>query len=135
MYEQVAKGIYAKFTGNEALSASLTGGLWFQRARQNPETPYAVYVLSGSNRDEIMGTADDAIINVDVQFNVFSDAVNGGKEIVDLLNDLAGCYDWQTLTIDGYQHIKMQPVNRLPMGYVDEIWQGVANYELSIIKT
>lgn len=132
MIKEVAESIIAKYEADVDLKSGLAGGLWFQQAQKENKSPYGVFYLTGITQEEVMGDATDNIYEVSVQFNLFSVATDGGHEIADMVKLLTDCYDWQTLTITGYNLVKMQRENILPLGYRDGVWQSTVNYALGI---
>jgi hypothetical protein len=132
---QVAKAIKAKFDGNTALSAALAGGLWFGQAKEDPDWPYGVFYLHGGTRDEIMGTAEECVKNVDVQFNLFSKEHDGGAQAAELSENLTDCFNWTTLSIEDYNDVFVQPDGLPLVQRIDEIWQATLYYTVGIEKT
>jgi hypothetical protein len=132
---QVAKAIKAKFDGNAALSAALVGGLWFGQAPEDPEWPYGVFYILGGTRDEIMGTAEECVKNVDVQFNWFSKEQDGGAQAAELSENLTDCFNWTTLSIEDYDDVFVQPDGLPFVQTIDGIQQGTAYYTVGIEKT
>jgi hypothetical protein len=130
----MAEAIIAAYRDDADLSAGLTGGLWFQQAAEENDSPYAVFYITGVVREELMGTADDNITEVDIQFNVFSSATDGGYEIADITDRVKACFDWTTIYPTGYRCVWVKPENILPVGLVDEIWQTTLNYNIGIQK-
>jgi len=135
MYQltKTAEAIIRQFK-SDGLDKDLTGGLWFQRAPQNPTFPYGVFYFLGTSYDEIAGAAHDTIIDISVQFNLFSDEADGGEEVLNLCSLLSNTFDWAALNHDDYQVIKCQREGMTGLLYTDEIWQVTLQYEISIIK-
>ena len=122
-----------KFNGSIFKNA-LVGGLYFHQAPQDVESPYGVFYFVGTSYDEYMGGAADAIIEIDLQFSIFSNADDGGSDIALLAERLTDTYDWQQLNVDGYKYIKMQREGMSAIDYTDNVWQAVTNYVLGIVK-
>jgi len=133
MITEVAEAVMKKYKGNLILRDVLTG-LYFQQAPQNAVSPYGVFYFNGATYDEIMGGPNDNITTVDLQFNLFSDADDGGQEIAVLAEQLDNCFNWQELYADDYHHIKMQRDTIVDVGFVDEVWQITTMYSMSIQK-
>lgn len=133
MITEVAEAVMNKFKANIVLRNALTG-LYFQQAPQNAVSPYGVFYFNGATYEEIMGGANDNITTVDLQFNLFSSADDGGQEIAVLAEQLDNCFNWQELHADGYYYIKMQRETIVDVGFVDEIWEVVIMYSLSLQK-
>lgn len=132
MITEVAEAVMDKYKGS-ALKNALTG-LYFQQAPQRVSSPYGVFYFNGATYEEIMGGANDNITTIDLQFNLFSSADDGGQDIATLAEQLDDCFNWQELHADGYHYIKMQRESIIDVGFVDEIWQIVIMYSLSIAK-
>lgn len=133
--KEVAESVIAKYEADVNLKSGLKGGLWFQQAQAENESPYGVFYIIGITQEEIMGTADDNIYEVSIQFNLFSAATDGGYEIAEMVKLLTTCYDWQTLTITGYNLLKMQRESIMQLGLRDGVWQSTINYAMGIQKT
>lgn len=133
MIQEIGTAIIQHYNASPGLNSSLEG-LFFQQAEQKQTAPYAVFYINGITQDEIMGTADDNITNVEIQFNLFSEADDAGMEIAGLTDLLTEAFDWAEINVDGYYWIKLQRENILPIGFVDEVWQTTVHYSLSIAK-
>ena len=133
MITEVAEAIMNRYKSCLVLKNALTG-LYFQQAPQNAVSPYGVFYFNGATYEEIMGGADDNITTVDLQFNLFSSADDGGQDIAVLAEQLDNCFNWQELHADGYYYIKMQRESIVDVGLVDEVWQVTIMYSLSIAK-
>lgn len=133
MITEVAEAVMKKFKANIILKNTLTG-LYFQQAPQIATSPYGVFYFNGATYDEIMGAADDVMVTVDLQFNLFSAAADGGQEIAVLAEQLDNCFNWQELYADGYHYIKMQRESIIDVGFVDEVWQITVMYSMGIQK-
>ena len=122
-----------KYKGDMNLSTALTG-LYFQQAPPDVSMPYGVFYFNGATQEEIMGGADNNITQVDIQFNLFTDADDGGGTIAVLVDLLNECYHWKTLLLNGWQCTKFQRVDIMNMAFVDNIWQSTIDYELWMQK-
>ncbi|MHC4499958.1 MAG: hypothetical protein ACYS21_12690 [Planctomycetota bacterium] len=134
MMEEVKIAVMDKYKAHPGLTGALTGGLFFQQAPQYSDEPYGVFYIMGGSYEEIMGTADDNITEVVIQFNLFSAALDGGQEMSDMVDELLACYSWQTLDVTGYNCLKMQP-NEVPrLSFVNDVSQASMTYSLGIQK-
>lgn len=134
MITEVAEAVMHKFETSQSLRSALDGNLFFQQAEQDQTGSYVVFTIEGVTQEEIMGTADDNITDVELQFSIFTDVNDGGTEIASLTDLLIEAFDWAEINVTGYKYIKMQRESVLALGYVDEMWQSVVNYSLGIQK-
>ena len=134
MIIDIAEAITNHFNNSNELNTALTGGLWFQQAGDDSETPYGVFFFDGSTVEEIMGDADDVIEQANLQFNLFSNADDGGFEVLSLTKLLVTAFNWQEIDVSDYKTIKMQKVNIQPIIFIDDYWQITIFFELHIIK-
>lgn len=132
MINDVVKSIKDQFDNNAALLAALSG-MYFQRAPQVVSFDYGVFYINSIIQDEIMGsgTADD-ITKVSIQFNLFTDSIDGGTVMSSLAEKLRNAYHWQSMTVTGYVFMKMAQITLLPIQYEDEVWQTSIDYEMWI---
>ncbi|KKN58270.1 hypothetical protein LCGC14_0553500 [marine sediment metagenome] len=132
MIAPVARAITQHYNKSTTLKDALAGGLFFQQAPQDVSFPYAVFYFIGASHEEIMdATFKNSIIDVDLQFNIFTDSQDGGASIASVSEILDNAYHWAEIHVDGYSRIKMQRQAIMPVLYVDEIWQVSITYELS----
>lgn len=134
MIAEVAESITQRFNADSVFKNALSGRLYFQQAPQDATMPYGVFYINGVTQEEIMGTADDNITEVAIQFNLFTDNQDGGAGLASLAKNLTDCFDWQELNVSGWNYIKMQRENMLPVGFVDDVWQVTFDYSLGIQK-
>lgn len=134
MIKEIAQAVMQKFDASSVLKGQLSGGLYFQLAPQNATFPYGVFYFNGITIEEIMGSATNNITTAELQFNLFSNAADGGEEIAVLTDEFATAFDWQELFVAGWRYIKMQKENVLALGLVDSVWQSVINYSLGLQK-
>ena len=132
MIVELAEAITQQYKADIVLKNALT--MYYEQAPEESTGDYCTFYILGGSRDEIMGDADDCIKNVDVQFNIFSDATDGGETIAMLKKYLSTCYNWVTLRVDGYGCIKMEPVSWSAMPVRDNIRQITVIYEAGIQK-
>ena len=135
MIKQVADAVKAKFDANVALKGALTGGLWFTQAPQNVGFPYAVFYMLGGTRDEIMGTAEQCVKNVDVQINIFGNLRDGGSQIAELSTLCTDCYNWVDLTVADYSSVFVSPEGLPIIQCIDDVWQATCYYTIGVEKT
>lgn len=133
MITEITEAIMNKYRANIVLRNALTG-LYFQQAPQDAVSPYGVFYFNGATYEEIMGGANDNMTTVDLQFNLFSAADDGGQDIAVLVEQLNNCFNWQELHADGYHHIKMQRESIVDVGLIDEVWQVTIMYSMSVQK-
>ena len=72
MIEELAKAIHQKYNKDQVLKRTLSGGMFFQQAPKDIESPYAIFFYMGGTREEIMGGADDGIEQAEIQFILLS---------------------------------------------------------------
>jgi len=134
MISEVQEAIMQKFNASPSLRDALSGNMFYQNAEQDQTGSYVVFSIEGITQEEIMGTADDNITDVEIQFSIFTDLNDGGMQIGLLSDLLMEAFDWEEIHVDGYHWIKMQREALVSLGYVDEVWQSVINYSLGIQK-
>jgi len=134
MIAELCEAIMQRYKANLILKNALTDGLYYEQAPEELTGNYCVFYILGGSQMKIMGGADDCIRNIDVQFNLFNDTYDGGETIVMLKKYLSACYDWVTLNVDGYGHIKMEPVSWSAIPVMDNIRQITVIYEVGIQK-
>ena len=134
MITQIAEAITNHYNNASELNSALTGGLWFMQASDDSDTPYGVFFFGGSTVDETMGTANNKIEQVELQFNLFSNEDDGGYKVANLARLVSEAFDWQEVDVNDYTTIKMQRVNTQPIIFVDDFWQVTIIFELHILK-
>ena len=132
MIAAIAEAIMQKYNANQQLVDVV--GLHYEIAPEDTEGDYAVFFFVGGDRDEIMGGADDAIHNIEIQFNLFSDATDGGYRISAMHQVLNSVFDWTTINVAGYSRLKFQPTTWTALRVEDNYRQISQMYELSIEK-
>ena len=133
MLTELAEGIMNRFEAGIFKNA-LVDGLFFQQAPQETSGTYGVFYITGATREEIMGTADDGITDIEVQFNLFTDGQDGGSGIALLTDRLNDCYNWQSFPVDGFTNVKMSMESIANVMYVDEYWQSTVIYSVWLEK-
>ncbi|MBU8870681.1 MAG: hypothetical protein KOO60_07445 [Gemmatimonadales bacterium] len=134
MITEASKAIFDQYNATQALKIVLPGGMFFHQSPDSVTTPYCVYRMGGYDREEITGTAANAIVEVDWLFHVASDAVDGGEEIRDCIQAIEDAYNWQTLSVSGYNFISMQLMSVGPIMRVHEQWECVLYMTMKVEK-
>lgn len=135
MIKEITQAVINLYNRNSALPQVLTGGLHFQMAPQHPTSPYAVFYISGITQEDYMGGATSEIVQSMIQFNIFSEATDGGEEMATLEQLFTNCFHWETnVAIYGFYNVRMSRDSIIPIGYVDDIWQLTINYEFWMVK-
>ncbi len=132
MIRKVSEAIIRRFNAYAPLKNELGGRLYFQQALQEDEFPYGTFMFNSITQEEIMGAGSNNITQVDIQFNLFSNDMEGGEGISHLTQLLLDCYHWNELIIDGWTCLKMQRETVLPILFIDEIWQSSNDFSLWI---
>jgi hypothetical protein len=108
--KNLKNAIYAKFValdgdGNRnSFYTSVSGQLYYERAKQKATLPYAVYKLITNVPDWTFTTFfEDARI----QFDLYSSS-NSDEEVEDMYTNLKALYDWCELVISGNTHLWMR---------------------------
>ncbi len=130
----ITEAIFQKYKDSMTLKQALSLGLYYQQAPQENPFPYCVFYLNGITQEEIMGTPDCNLYDIEIQFNIYSDSFDNGDELSVLYEKLTEAFDWTTLNVSGWNCIKMQRDTVAPILFVDEIWQTTINYELGLQK-
>jgi hypothetical protein len=99
---EAAEAIYQEYLKAPALKAVLPDGFYYEQAPQDTDGRYCVFFILGASTEEIMGGQDDRILYLSVQFNLFSNAADGGSKMADMVERLTRAYDWKVLQIDGF---------------------------------
>lgn len=130
----IIDAVFQKFQGSVTLKQALTGGLYYQQAPQENPFPFVAFYLNGITQEEVMGADDCNLYDVEIQFNIYSKALDDGNELSLLVDELTKVFDWTKLNVSGWHCIKMQRDTVAPILFVDEIWQATINYELGLQK-
>lgn len=130
----ITEAIFQKYQGSVSLKQTLPGGFYYQQAPQRQAFPYCVFYINGITQDEVMGVKDCNIYTVEIQFNLFTAALDDGDDIALLLDKTTKAFDWSDVNVSGWHLIGMQRDAVEPILFVDEIWQATINYELMIQK-
>lgn len=111
---------------NHAFYLDVAGRMYYEEAVQDPIFPYCVFRFFDQMYDfEFV----EQFENTAIQFDVFSKTTSA-DEVDDAIADLKTMFDYCTLSIVGYVHLKMER----QFSYVtklqpDDIWMGVVRYE------
>jgi hypothetical protein len=131
---EIAEAIVKKFNGDINLKNALTSGLFYQRASQGLTGNYGVFSFESISYNSIMGSPSNNIVNVDVNFDLYSDVEDGGELIAMLADLISACFYEQKIYIEGYNYLIMEDENILPFGLVDDVWQVRVSYRLRMQK-
>lgn len=113
------------------LYTATNGQFYKERAKQNALLPYVVYHII-SDVPEWNFCSD--FEKVRVQFDLYSEN-NSSTEVEDLYAKLKSLFDWQTLTIVGWDHVYMKrELARLSRDPVDDVWTYNVDYEIYMEK-
>lgn len=137
MIVEIAKSIFGNYNTDMELRAVLTGGMYYQHAKDNAVMPYGVFSLIGIGQLELMGgtLATNNLTDCQVQFDLYSKLADGGVKMADITEKLWTAYNWKTLVVTGYNLIKMQHLSTQPDMITDEIRQVTVLYEMEIQKS
>ena len=126
--EVLYKGIWNKFDNNADLKAAVTG-LYFTEAPQGTAYPYIVYNLVSNVGD---WTYTESMENSLIQFSIFDDH-SSSVTINDIYEKLKTCYDWEVLTVTGYNfiYIKREFSNLTRM---NDIWNYAVQFRTEVQK-
>ena len=134
MIPEIAEAITQKYQSNTNFKNALTGGLYFLRAPQEQTGSYCIFGFEGFTQTPIMGVSTNNIINVDLRFDIFTDATDGGETLASLVGLLSDCYNEQRIYCSGYNDLIINDENILPLDEIDGIWQTRVTYNLIIQK-
>lgn len=117
-----------KGAGGVTLRAANTGGLWLQEAKDDVTPPYSVCSWIASTTEHEMG--GEAYEIATIQFDVFSEAADGGTEALDIADKLMDLYNNASLSISGHNHLAMLRDGTGAAIFIDDIWQITITYSL-----
>jgi len=110
---------------------SIGGRFYYQEAPQETTYPYCVYFLINTEYEFTFLTDFERAL---VLFNLYGDT-NSSEETGEIQEYLKTLFDWCSLTISGYTHLKMErnfsDTSRFD---ADKVWQCVVQYTLLIQK-
>lgn len=126
--EAVTKAVMTKYNSAGALNLrnALTGGLWFNRAPDNTEVPYAVFFWNGTEIDDMMGGQNERIEKVNLQFNIYAGNEDAGASLMNIEDLMQTLFDWCALEYPqgcDYRHVAFQRTAILPMTNYDNYFQ------------
>ena len=132
--EALYDAIWNKYNGDDTLKAALVGKLYDTKRPPNPSYPYAIFQHVSQFPDH---TFDSVFEVATIQFNIFDNS-----DLNDTVNDayskLIALYDFCTLSISGYIHVRMiRRTSRLSKPEVNgdsDIWQYWIDYEIMCYK-
>ena len=126
--EALTKAIMTKFNSPQGqnLRSVLTNGLFFQRAPDDTDVPYAVFYWQSTDIDESMGGQSERIEKVSLQFNIFASDADAGQTVMNISEQMQLLFDWCTLEYPqgcDYRHIAFQRTSILPITNYDNYVQ------------
>ena len=131
--EAIMAGIYAEMAGNGTLSGVLTGGIYWVRAPQSADPPYAVIHLNADMREDTFTEEGETY---QIQINAFEGTEGDDTNILDIFSKMKDVLDYANLTVAGYNHIVMKRDGNARYEYTeDEVWQLTMFYEAMIQKS
>jgi len=135
MIAQIAQGITTKFSGS-ALSATVGGRIWRDRAKQNETMPYIVFTsISNINAD----TYKENLEYHHIMFYIYTNDINpdtASTGLDALESALRTLFDNQVLTVSGWTNLMMRWVGTRVANSEDEDVIGIMiEYETYIQDT
>jgi len=124
------KAIYDKFSAANDFNTAIGGQFYLNAAPQGIDKPYAVFQLINNAVDyNFSSTFDDAEIQIDIIDG------NDDSTILDLADYCMALFDDCTLTVSGYQFLKMErDLNFLTEDPAEELQHYVIQYTVSTRK-
>ena len=111
---------------------SIEGRFYFVEALQEVAAPYCVYHFINEAYEFMFGPEE--FERILVQFNIYSDNYSS-VEYSTILGYLKSLFDWTTLAVDQYTHLKMERNFVIPQRFdEDKLWQCAVQYTLLIQK-
>lgn len=134
--EELIDAIYTTFSANPTLSASLSGGLFFDEATQDSSYPYGVYFVNNIMPSGYLpiSTTSNKVEEYSVQFNIWDES-RPRSIITGIEDDMKGCYDDTIMTVANHintfttlerSHLFRDPEKR---------WQLTMDYRIRIRRT
>lgn len=109
----------------------VNGQLYNERAKQTATLPYVVFHIIDVVPEWNFGSEFE---RVRVQFDLLS-GDNSPVEVGNMFEALKALYDWQTLSITGYDHIGMRrESSRKTRDMTDDEWNYSVDYEVFFEK-
>ncbi len=111
---------------NHAFYVDIGGRMYYEEALQDPTWPYCVFRFYDQVYDfEFV----EQFENTSIQFDIFS-LTRSADEVDDAITDLKTLFDYCSLTISGYTHLKMErQYSFVTKMQPDNAWMGVVRYE------
>ena len=116
--------------GGATLRAKNTGGQWLNEAKDDVTPPYTVVSWIASTAEDYMGGNYEI---ASIQFDVFSEADDGGMEAMKIADLLMALYNDATLTITDFTHLAMVREGTGATIFIDDVWQISITYSLWFI--
>lgn len=137
MIKDLTTSIFNRYNSIDgtALRKVNTGGLYFQLAPHDVAEPFIVFFWIASSPVDYAGGQKDRYENVDIQFSLFSKTDDGGIELGTISEKLMLLFDWCELTYpvgSELSHIAFERTSTANVGFVDDVWQYVINYEVKL---
>ena len=126
--KELFTGIYTKFSNDGDLSGVVTG-MYFTEAPQDAVMPYVVYNLVSNVGD---WTYTESMENSLIQFSIFDDH-SSSVTINDIYEKLKTCYDWEILTVTGYNFIYMKR-EFSNLTRMNDIWNYAVQFRTEVQK-
>ncbi len=110
-----------------ALRAANTGGQWLNEAKDDVPPPYTTVSWIASTAEDYMGGNYEI---GSIQFDIFSEADDGGIEALGIADKLMTLYNDSTLTISDHTHLAMIRDGTGAAIFIDDVWQITITYSL-----
>jgi len=134
--EELIDAIYTTFTANSTLSASLSGGLFFEEATQGVSYPYGVYFVNNVEPSGYLpiSTTTNKVEEYSIQFNIWDES-RKRTTITGIEDDMKECYDDTIMTVVNHtntfttlerSHLFRDPEKR---------WQLTMDYRIRLRRT
>jgi len=132
-YTNVGTGIKTLFDTTNDFSTAMTGGLWYQEAKQKTTFPYCVYSFLGDKPMYWMAASNpDEGEDILCQFSVF-DKTASAININKYEGYLRALFDWANITVTSYTLMEMRRTGSVTLR-VDDVWQTTVTYRIKIDK-
>jgi hypothetical protein len=124
---QLFKAIYSKFRDGGDYFDAIEGRLYYGRAPQNCELPYAVFFGVTSTPEDTFG---EEIDEISVQFNNYSD-YSSYTQAGDLLEECRDCFDKKSIEVVDRRDVILNREFSTPPWEHDVVW--VTSIEFSAL--
>ena len=130
--QNILTGIYAAYSGDTALKAAITGGLYLEQAPQGAALPYATYFTVAGRPDYWLGALMYEMLTA--QFDIYADT---DAERQTAYTALTALYDDLRPTVTGYTAVIMERnfQQMLRDGDQDQYFRATVTYECRFEKT